>query len=71
MFSAWANCASSAKHDGQRRYLVPRYFLTRIRYFPLSPTARVRRFKRAVTSEMGVADGRFLGRGRHLGRLGC
>jgi DNA-binding MarR family transcriptional regulator/GNAT superfamily N-acetyltransferase len=33
----------------------------------LEPVARVRRFNRAVTSEVGALDGSFLGRGRPLG----
>jgi DNA-binding MarR family transcriptional regulator/ribosomal protein S18 acetylase RimI-like enzyme len=33
----------------------------------LDPVARVRRFNRAVTSEVGALDGSFLGRGRPLG----
>ena len=31
------------------------------------PVARIRRFNRAVTSEVGALDGSFLGRGRPLG----
>ncbi|MFH0298249.1 helix-turn-helix domain-containing GNAT family N-acetyltransferase [Bradyrhizobium sp. 31Argb] len=34
---------------------------------PLDPIARVRRFNRAVTSEVGALDTSFLGRGRPLG----
>ncbi len=34
---------------------------------PLDPVARVRRFNRAVTSEVGALDTSFLGRGRPLG----
>ena len=33
----------------------------------LDPVARVRRFNRAVTSEVGALDTSFLGRGRPLG----
>ena len=34
---------------------------------PPDPIARVRRFNRAVTSEVGALDTSFLGRGRPLG----
>jgi DNA-binding MarR family transcriptional regulator/GNAT superfamily N-acetyltransferase len=34
---------------------------------PLDPISRVRRFNRAVTSEVGALDSSFLGRGRPLG----
>src|SRR6478609_2881760 len=34
---------------------------------PFDPIARVRRFNRAVTSEVGALDTSFLGRGRSLG----
>jgi DNA-binding MarR family transcriptional regulator/N-acetylglutamate synthase-like GNAT family acetyltransferase len=34
---------------------------------PIDPVARVRRFNRAVTSEVGALDNSFLGRGRPLG----
>nr|WP_319249381.1 helix-turn-helix domain-containing GNAT family N-acetyltransferase [uncultured Celeribacter sp.] len=34
---------------------------------PLDPVARIRRFNRAVTTETGVLDQSFLGRGRPLG----
>src|SRR5215813_10399937 len=33
----------------------------------IDPIARVRRFNRAVTSEVGALDSSFLGRGRPLG----
>ena len=33
----------------------------------VDPVARVRRFNRAVTSEVGALDTSFLGRGRPLG----
>lgn len=34
---------------------------------PLDPIARIRRFNRAVTAEIGALDTSFLGRGRPLG----
>jgi DNA-binding MarR family transcriptional regulator/GNAT superfamily N-acetyltransferase len=41
-------------------------YLTKVRYM-LDPVSRVRRFNRAVTSEVGALDTSFLGRGRPLG----
>jgi DNA-binding MarR family transcriptional regulator/GNAT superfamily N-acetyltransferase len=41
-------------------------YLTKVSYM-LDPIARVRRFNRAVTSEVGALDSSFLGRGRPLG----
>ena len=41
-------------------------YLTKVRYM-FDAVARVRRFNRAVTSEVGALDSSFLGRGRPLG----
>src|SRR5215831_5296715 len=41
-------------------------YLTKVRYM-LDAVSRVRRFNRAVTSEVGALDTSFLGRGRPLG----
>jgi len=43
-----------------------KFYLTKVRYM-LDPVSRVRRFNRAVTSEVGALDTSFLGRGRPLG----
>jgi len=52
--------------DGNRTSIDSEKYLTKVRYM-LDPISRVRRFNRAVTSEVGALDTSFLGRGRPLG----